>query len=641
MQVLHRTWLALSALLLLGWPVPATGDAFAAAADLATFADRRQAMLAAACRGYEADPRKPAWKNAFLVAAALFESGKIEEGRRMAGFALDGLVPGNRINRWYLGGNSGFVVWPGIDCYIRYEHLLGDELKARFKQIYTTGVFYRRFSTSNHVTMAGVTRFLAVQTWGREAFSPHPDYADKVYEALPPDVRKTTRFPPSQLFSNDDPDAVKFVHQLVEQVVARGPGEYASRPYGAENTLPLLSLAECAKDPALRAKARLAYEVSLLQLAPTWLRGHLATFAPRSYPDMETQQPWGIAALVWLYYGGVPPADIAHEWALRAATSSYHLPAVAVPIGADRTRPFRHRALVNGWALDHHVTPGYALFARSPKHALATGARMPFQGQSYPCGLMWDEPDVSRSSHLWITCPAADDNADPKNTVAGLHTHGVTPHEQEVLHGDALVWAFDIPPGARNPYVLGFIPGGARAVIDDATSEGRLYLHYGSVLVGLAASQPFPWDPAAGIRAPAGKPPEGCAEFRIACRAAAVAIEAGVPGDFGAGPAADQLAAFRAVLRKATRIECTPGEKPVARYVDRHGNRLECTFDGEDRVNGAVVDYRHWPILDNPWTVQTTPEQLVIGDGETVRTYDFRRWKVTEAAGRLPPAPPP
>lgn len=619
-----------------------TGSA-AAAGDVESFETRRRAMIDAACRSYESNPGKPAWKNACLVAAALFEAGKVEEGRKLANFVLDGLEPGNKINRWYLGGNSGFVVWPGIDLYIRYGHLLGEPLKERFRKVYTSGVFYRRFSTSNHVAMAGVTRYLAVQVWGRDAFKPHPEYADKVYEALPPDRRKEARYPPSQLFSNDDPDAVKIVHELVERAVRQGPGEYASRPYGAENVLPLLTLAECAKDPELRRKAMIAYELSLVQLAPVWLRGHLATFAPRSYPDRESQQPWGIAALAWLYFGGVPPGDMGHEWALRAATSSYRLPKAVETAGTDRSRPYRHQALLNDWALDHHVTPDYAIFSRSAKHSFAMKARHPFQGQSYPCGVMWEEPDVSRCSQLWITCPAADDNADPKNAPSALHTHGVTPNEQEVLHEEALLWVFRIPSDFRNPYVLGFIPGGARSVIDDSATEGRIHLHFGSVLVGIASSRPFTWDAKGGIRSPAGKPPAGSSEFRIPCESAAVAIEVAAPGEHGDGPAESQLARFREAVRARTMIECRPGAAPVGIYVDRRGNRLECGFDGEDRVNGDVVDYRHWPVMKNPWMHQQQGGDLTIDDGTVKRDYDFRSWTVKDSPsdGRATRSPGP
>ena len=603
----------------------------AAALESDAFETRRQAMISAACDSYAANPAKPSWKNAALVAAALFEAGRIDEGRTLAHFVLDGLEPGNTINRWYLGGNSGFVVWPGIDLYIRYEHLLGEPLKERFRRIYTSGVFYRRFSTSNHVAMAGVTRYLAVQVWGRDAFKPHPDYADKVYEALSPDQRKQARYPPSQFFSDQDPDAAKFVHELTERAVRQGPGEYASRPYGAENVLPLLTLAECAKDPDLRRKAAIAYEVSLAQLAPVWLRGHLATFSPRSYPDMESQSPRGIASLAWLYWGGVPPVDMGREWALRAATSSYRLPRVMATAGSSRSWPYRHRALLNGWALDHRVTPGYAIFSRSPKHALAVKSRNPFQGQSYPCGVMWEEPDLTRCSQLWITCPAADDNTDQENAPSGLHTHGVTGYEQELLHDDALIWVFRIPRDFRNPYVLGFIPGGARAVINDSATEGRIYLHFGSALIGIAASQKFIWDPKDGIRAPAGKPREGSSEFRIPCESAAVAVEVAPPGEFGDGEAIGQLERFREQLRERTIIECRTGEVSVGSYVDRLGNRLECGFDAEDRVNGEVVDYRNWPVMENPWMRQTSGGDLTIDDGVVKRVYDLGSAAATDS----------
>lgn len=603
-------------------PAPSPGK-------LDTFDERKQAMLQAVWQEYQANGNKPMWKNVFLMADALFEMGKVKEARRLANFGLDGLQPGNEINRWITGGNSGFAVWPGIDCYIRYEHLMDEPLKERFKQTYTSGVFYRRFTTSNHVTMAGVTRYLAVQTWGAAAFKPHPAFADQVYEALPPDKKKSTRWPPSQFFANDDPDAVKFVHQFVEHVVRNGPGEYASRPYGAENTLPLLTLAECAKDPEVRLKARIAYEVTLVQLAPPYLRGHLATFAPRSYPDAESQRPWGIAALAWVYFGGVAPNDLAHQWALRAATSKFRLPEVVTKVGTNRSQPFEHRALLSGWNLSHYVTPKYVVYARSPKTALGNKQRYPFQGQSYPCGLMW-ESDPSLCSHFWVTCPAADDNTSDKNCPSGLHTHGVTSNEQEVMHKNALLWVFHIPKDFRNPYALGFVPGGALAVINDGESAGRIYLHFGAVLIGVTSSDRFKWNPNGGIKAPAGKPQKGASEFRIAAVDSAVAMETASPEELPGSTPAEQLEKFKAALLRKTKINLKPGDKPVGFYTDRAGNTLECMFDGQDKINGKAVDYKNWPILENPWITQIGPDKLTVRDGKTTRTYDFVTWEILE-----------
>ena len=119
-------------------------------------------------------------------------------------------------------------------------------------------------------------------------------------------------------------------------------------------------------------------------------------------------------------------------------------------------------------------------------------------GQSYPCGLMWTEPDTRKGSHLWITNPAADDNAAEGNKPTGIHTHGVTKFEQELQYRDALLFVFDIPATFRNPYVLGYVPGGYRAAM---AAKSEIFLHYGSVLVAISSSHPFTWDAKAGIRA--------------------------------------------------------------------------------------------------------------------------------------------
>lgn len=539
--------------------------AAATAAVTDSFAQRQQMFLDAVWADYQEHAAKPSAKNAFWRAEALFDLGHSEEGRRLVHRGLDQLVPGNRENRWIHGGNSGFTAWPGVDCYIRYERLLDDALRERYRKIYTGAVFYRRLSTSNHKIMAAVTRYLATQIWGPDAFHPDPFFQGKEDDG--------------SYFTKNDPTGEKYCRQIIAETVKGGPGEYASRPYGAENVLPLLTLAECARDPEISRRAALAYEYSLIQLAPAWLRGHLATFSPRSYPDVETQRPWGIAALVWAYFGGVAPEHLETQWALRAATAKYRLPDVLQAAGTDRSKPYVYRALTNRWALYHFVNKNYVLFSRSPK-----AAKGQFMGQSYPCGVMWEEPDTAKGSHLWITNPAADDNSVDGNKPTGIHTHGVTHFEQEVQHRDALLFVYNISRDFRNPYVLGYIPGGYRAMVKD---KDRLFLHYGSVLVAVSSVDPLECDPKAGIRAPAGKPHEGDSEFRIQSTQTAVALETALPAEFPGTTPADQLRAFREQVVSKIRITLEHGDKPMGRYTDRAGNTLECVFDGEDKINAG------------------------------------------------------
>jgi len=577
------------------------------------FDQRRRQFLDAVLKDYQENAAKPSAKQAFFRAGALFELGRLEEGRRLVHRGLDQLVPGNKENRWIHGGNSGFVAWPGMDCYIRYERCLDETLKERYRNIYTGAVFYKRLSTSNHKIMAAVARYLATQVWGADAFEP-----DRFFGGKEDDGSR---------FERADPTGEKYVRSIVAETVQSGPGEYASRPYGAENVLPLLTLAEAANDPEVRERARLAYEYSLIQLAPAYLRGHLATFSPRSYPDVETQQPWGIAALAWAYFGGVPPATLHDQWALRAATATYRLPGILQAAGTDRSRPYVYRSHVNRWALYHYINRTYVLFSRSPK--ADTGQ---FMGQSYPCGVMWEEPDTARGAHLWITNPAADDNAgDAGNKPSGLHTHGVTKYEQQLQHQDASLSVFDIPPDFRNPYALGYIPGGFRAVVNGSKESQRIFLHYGSVLVAVTSAHPFEWDPASGIRAPASKPRLGDSEFRIREIRTAVALETAWPGDFPGATPQEQLEKFRQAVMDRSKIEFRAKGKATGRYTDRLGNTLECVFDGPDAIDGQAVNYAGWPALENPWMNRSRGGPLTVTGGKLSRTYDFAAWKVTES----------
>jgi hypothetical protein len=297
------------------------------------------------------------------------------------------------------------------------------------------------------------------------------------------------------------------------------------------------------------------------------------------------------------------------------------MPEILQPIGTDRSSPYIHRALLTRWALYHYVNRSYVLFSRSPK-----AADKGFQGQSYPCGVMWEEPDASKGSHLWVTNPAADEPGK-----MGIHTHGVSKFEQEVQHRDSLLFVFNIPSDFRNPYVLGYIPGGYRAML---TAPNRIFLHYGSVLIALSSADGFEWNPQSGILAPASAPRAGDSEFRVRKLKTAVAIETALPSEFPGATADDQLAAYRAMILTKTRLEFEASDKPVGRYTDRAGHVLECVFDGTDKIDGTAVDYKLWPVLENPWMRQDAKGgQLTLHSGGKRIVYDFTKWQ------RLGPTP--
>lgn len=526
------------------------------------------------------------WEECFPFAEAMFASGHVAEARRLASRGLEALSPGNKLNpRWLHGGNSGFAAWPGLDCYLRYQPNLGDELRARYREVYTGAAFYRRLSTSNHKIMAAVNRCLATQVWGADAIKPDPRLGD----------------PDGNCFAKDDPTGEKYVRHIIQTTLADGPGEYASMPYGIQNLLPLLTLAEFAADPGIRKTSLAAYEHSLWQLAPAWLHGHLATYSFRSYPDMLSQQPWGLASMMWLYFGGQPPADPARGYLPLAATASYEPPPDLIAAGTDRSKSYVARTRVGPLALYHFVNRTYALFSHSSR------AGKPIGGQVYPSGVMWDEPDPARASQFWVTNPTADAPAAAGSAlqpVSGLHTHGVSGLEREVQHRDALLSVFRLGSTARFPYVLGYVPGGYRAVINESKATGNIYLDYGTVLIAFAATKPFDWDPNLPMKAPAGPPHAGDSEFRIPGPDLATAIETASPSEFPGSTPEARLASFREAMKSRASLTLTDTGALSALYHDRAGNQIRCAYDGADTINGSAVDYRLWPDLESPSRTQ-------------------------------------
>lgn len=564
-------------------------------------------------------------KEKFIRAQCLFALGRTDDALVELNKGLDALEPGNKINRWTHGGNTGFIAWPGIECYIRFEKLLNASTRERFRRIYTGGVFYAKLSTSNHKIMAALTRYLATQVWGADSFRADPYFMEKdpyIIEMTGKAKAPSPGYVWGTIFTKGDATGENYLREIIKATVRGGPGEFASRPYGAQNVLPLLALADCAKDPEMAAQARIAYEVCLVQIAPAWLRGHIATFAPRSYPDTESQQPWGFATLPWLYFGGVSPKLSGAKAAAAAAVSSYRVPAEIVNAATDRSTPYFYQAFINGWALNHYVNRSYAMFSRSAK----AGGK-PWQGQSYPCGVMWDEPDAGKGSHLWITNPAADEKEK-----MGIHTHGVRAFEQEVLGRDSLLFVFQLPADVSFPYALGYVPGGHRAFINDAAADGRIFLHYGSVLIGVTSSERFEWKPSDGIRAPASPPRTGDSEFRVMSRNCSIAIETAPPSEFSGSDPTVQLADFRKMIRERSALISAGGSPASGAYRNRFGDTLECTFDGVDKVNHETIDYKNWPSSKSPWTTQKTPDgPLEIRTLESKRTYDFSTWKINES----------
>lgn len=619
-------------------------------------ADREQAIIRAALADLEAVKRSPSPMTGW-TAQLLLKSGRKQEGLeivrcymaariREAKERIAGVEKQKREGKykplmlsngmeWGEPHVNGFGMWAMIQVYLRYKDLMDDALKADFQWLFTHNTSWFG-STGNLSFLIPLNLYLTENTWDPAL--------------LPQNGRYGAR----------GEAAVKMFHKRIDYTARRGSPEFASRPYMLFNVGTLLSFDNDFTDKELARKARMAYEISIAHAAGTWLRGNWATPAGRSYPGYLTQAPSGGADLLWAYFGGKTPKLGGNTSAVFAVAEPWRPHPLIVKAATDRSQAYVHRSRFDG---EHHfqtsfMNKTYALFSTAITHP-ATGRKSAIWGQTYPYGVMFDQPDASKASICWMTVPCFDDK--PLTN----YTQGVNSRFCEYLQhrGSLLLVAHDLKNPQHRPkvredikghqpystegwYVLSYIPHGYQAVINESKTKGRVYLDYGSVMIAFTANIPFDWDPATKVFSGRGGIHPLDSEFRVSGEHAAVAMETALPEEFSEKTPERRLARFKAMIEAKSSLQLTTvalstegaEEKTEPRdrmrtkgiYVDRFGVKLEKTFQGDALIDGKNVDYANWPLVDNPWIHQPWNGNMRISDGKTERIYDLQTWSITE-----------
>lgn len=488
-------------------------------------------------------------------------------------------------------GANGFLYWASLNCYMKWHSHFDQTLLDDYRYVFTHAHNYKG-TTSNLGMIHTLALLLADNIWGAENLPKDGKYGPRGDRAL------------------------KWLNKRVKSIATRGSGEFASRPYFIYNVGTLRTLDNEFVPEELRRKAAMAYEMSIAHAAGTWLRGHWAVPSGRSYPDQLTQRPTGGAALLWTYFGGVQPKHDAASQSSFAAAEGFRPHPIIVKAATDRSEPYVCRSRFDGDKL-------FQTTFMNRTHAVFSTAVLPggsVWGQTYPFGVMWDEPDGDKGSHLWITVPMSDGKP------LGYATHGIASrHAQFAQHRGSLLMVTHDLAKAKLPYALGFIPGGWQTMTNDSAIAGRIYLHYGSVMIALSASRPFEWNPQGGVLSGSKRPADS--EFRIRGDDLALGLETALPADFVGDTPARQLAAFREKIRHSSKIILNAA---TASFIDHDGTHIERAFDGDTLTNGNRIAYETWPLLENPWMHQEWNGDLILTDGKTKRHYDLNQWNITE-----------
>ncbi len=561
-----------------------------------------------------ADKREAVWKKVgrasnIFISMTMFERGQKEVGRKLS---RDYLIRYKNLDPAKVRATDFFAIWPAMCLVARWGSELDPEAVAGFKKYITAIDQYNRSFTPNLTMILCATKYLGDQAWGPEAF------VKQLTEPLPEwGYRSIT------LSSAHDR-----LMAIAKTTAMDGGPEYASRPYGFPNVAPFAALACYAKDKDLREMAAFTHQVTLARYAAHWLEGNLCMPSGRSYPDYWND-PTGVARWYWTHFGGkVTPNKFYGEDMLAGAVFNQGPNDLIAEAARSRTTNFSVKSRFNWDAGAHQMsyfTPTYSVFTN-----IFTPPCKSFS-QTYPTGVRWVGPQTGPISMLWLTVPCYDAEK-PERQVS--HPHGVHGSGQStMLNNGTLLYVCDTTGSNVNiKHALCFVPSGALAMINDSTVNQHVFLHYPGVLISIASTAPFAWDPKSQVTLACSKVGPEDSEFRVKADQFAMVIdterEDAIPGK----TPQERLANFRKLVLEKTKLQIKPGKLPVATYVDHNGETVERILRGAAKVNGKPVDLDKWPMAESPWTYQAFKgDKFLLFNKQKKLTYDLKAFTVTES----------
>ncbi len=508
--------------------------------------------------------------------------------------------------------NAGFSMWPGMDAYLRWNHLFPQSLKDRYQQVYVGSDAYNNGSTPNQRFMLATASFLANEVWG-------------------PTVNSVA----SASNGIGGVSGRDFILHLLNKTPFHNHEEHNSHHYLTYTLSAIETLAQFAQDAEVRNKARMVVHWSFAEAAGYMHNGRWAVSATRGRASGQ-QNAYGNTDWTWqLVFGGPAPASYFDSYA-TAPFLAPQFPALAAEVlaaGQQRTQSFRRRSLAQrylgggdvAYFKQSWVTPSYTFWSQVEGDVTynadgsivltdvnTAGIQDGYQGNRW--GLAWDSPP-GNDSMMTITTPT---------TYSGS-TGGISIWEDTLQHEGTVIAVYNMPVGGggstgnngnfANEFIKGDIPNGYLAYIDQSDALGRIFLHYDSVLVSLQLTDTF------GNYV-------GSPGFQYACNKQGVIVETALPSEYPQATAADRLAAFRNDILTNTVTDKTGINDAAPRllYTNRKGDVLELTFGLAGKINGVTVDYQSWPMLEDPWMRQAQDGHLhLFGDNRAV-TANYYDW---------------
>ncbi len=541
------------------------------------FEDRGQAIVDNIANQSSTNP-----KSAFMFASAKFAKGQITAARSQVDAALNNLS----------NDDPAFQLWGAMDCYLRWKDDFGNILANKMRDKMVNSPHYGNHNTQNKHMMMASARYLASQTW------PNANFASG--------------------YSSSDPTGKLTLLEKADYYVHQGEREHNSPTYYNFHYGPFRSVADFVTNAEMKNKTSLAAEWMLVAAAGEWMQGHWPVSSQRVYLQIfyagqnEYQNKNG-KALLWLYFGGPTPKAYNGSFAhlMPAILSSYRLPSIIADVANARSNTFIHKE-AHGWPVESfstsYITPEYSLYSQ---HEEKLDSWPVWLNQMQRWAVVWKN-NTTRNSFFVLH---------PMSTK--VQDLGATKYGQVLQHEGTLVGVYNIPSNDPNPHLKGYVPTNYTAFIDNSGS-GRIYLHYGNVMIALHLTEGFTWD-------------DGTEKFTKGAGKIGMVVEVADPNDYSGSSASQQLANFKnAVDPKFNNISFSTSGNPRLTYTSVAGVTLETKYREYDKINGSTVNYSlsSWPLLDDPRIHQDyMGDILTVNHNGATRTYDFGNWMVNGGGG--------
>ena len=503
--------------------------------------------------------------------------------------------------------NSCFFPYQFMTYYILFKDYLSNEQKTRYEALIKSYAGYAYNSaTFNHTLFAAVGRYLAEQEFPGEIMVDYPGFKN-----------------------NDptDPTGEKAIRKVLEEYPTNGIFEYNSDTYYVCHLLALLSLAMCAKDEEIKTLATMELENGIFNMAPIYLNGHLCISQERTYMPYESQN-YNAATnvLLWYYYGGdreyptKKDLDFAEAETLAYFVYSDFMPNwISVMMATDRSEPYEHLEMHN---VDYEGRCVYLQSYMTDTYSVFSGITGRQHVQSYN----WAVRYVSEDPEYWSSFSIQHlNNVDDNRSLK----FGSSDYMDVFQYKTTVIGVFDVPEGNQFPDIVLYEPANYKAIIDESYL-GRLYLHYGSVIIAFQLSQPFVNTIEVtnyGDKVRCGAVTKGwfvCEVFD--------------PREIDEETYEDQLYYVQSLSEgnfKRVKSDYTSDTK--VEYTTVNGDTLSMKYGGypqacDKTINGEVQQYkkRKYPLQMNPWVEQYLNEKVIVYRYKGYSyTFDFEN-KTTE-----------